>query len=221
MERERDDSELDDDGRIFIAVVWLLAGAALIWLPLSGSPALLALPGVDPRAAALLLAPLVLAGVAGLAVSAALFLRWPQARHLVAIVTWPLTVLFAWALVWCVVALMGAVDSDTVGATVAVVLVLVLMSRTRRVARALAAGEPAPPASSGERQDIFVTLAAAGGDEGVPQEYRWIAENLPGGKIERQALVQREGRHYDRFEVRLPDGSTQRVFFDISAWFGG
>ncbi|KFN49515.1 hypothetical protein [Arenimonas composti] len=217
------DVEPDDSGRVFLASVWLLAGAGLIYVALAGSPALLAMPGLDRRSGALLLAPLILVGIAAIAVSAALFLRWRHARYLVAAVTWPGTVLFAWALVWCVIGLLAAPGSETVVASVVPLLGLLLMARTRRLARALAvAGAPGPaaPVSPDAAPEHVVVLEASSSVEGAPREYRWIAEHLPGGEVTRQALVQRGDRVYDRFDVVLPDGTTHRVFFDITAYSG-
>jgi hypothetical protein len=55
--------------------------------------------------------------------------------------------------------------------------------------------------------------------DGVPAEYAWIRQNLPGARIESQSLVT-GSKVYDVFDVTLPSGETREVFFDITAFFG-
>ncbi len=60
--------------------------------------------------------------------------------------------------------------------------------------------------------------------DGVRAEYRYLAEKLgERGKdwdLVMQALLEVDGKHYDRMDVALADGTRTTVYFDISAFFG-
>ena len=84
------------------------------------------------------------------------------------------------------------------------------------------AGDPPahPPAQSGATPETAIEIKASSSADGVPAEYAWIERNLPGAKIERQALILDNGKPYDRFDVVLPSGESRAVYFDISSFFG-
>jgi hypothetical protein len=79
---------------------------------------------------------------------------------------------------------------------------------------------PAPDARLGASPGTAIVIEARSSADGVPKEYEWIRSNLPGAKIEQQALVNDGARAYDRFEVQLPTGEKRAVYFDISSFFG-
>ncbi len=76
----------------------------------------------------------------------------------------------------------------------------------------------APDGSSLEKA---IVIEAADERQGVAAEREWVAKNLPGWKINRQALLNGPGgRHYDRLELTGPGDDRKTIFFDISAFFG-
>lgn len=68
-------------------------------------------------------------------------------------------------------------------------------------------------------ETAVIVSGARSSVDGVPAEYAWIRQNLPGAKIESQSLVL-GSKVYDVFDVNLPTGETRAVFFDITAFFG-
>jgi hypothetical protein len=56
---------------------------------------------------------------------------------------------------------------------------------------------------------------------GVPEEYAWVARNLPGARLVRQALVFLEERPFDVLTLTLKSGDEREVYFDISSFYGG
>jgi hypothetical protein len=67
---------------------------------------------------------------------------------------------------------------------------------------------------------------------GVAAEYEWVRRNYPNSKIMQQALTslallnrgKKSGRgdvHFDLLTVKLADGRTKDVYFDISSFFKG
>ncbi|MBF6023414.1 hypothetical protein [Lysobacter niastensis] len=68
-------------------------------------------------------------------------------------------------------------------------------------------------------QQAVIISGARSSMEGVPAEYAWIRQNLPGAKLESQSLIS-GSRIYDAFEVTLPSGEKRHVYFDITSFFG-
>jgi hypothetical protein len=71
-----------------------------------------------------------------------------------------------------------------------------------------------------------VKLYAHSHELGVAAEYRWVSNKYPKSKIQEQALTSLElltgdkGQiHFDRMTIKLPDGHTKVLFFDISTFF--
>ena len=71
----------------------------------------------------------------------------------------------------------------------------------------------------GTTAESAVVIHAPDSASGVRAEYAWIEANLPGARVESQALIPGK-RSYDRFEVVLPSGESRTIYFDISAFFG-
>jgi hypothetical protein len=73
---------------------------------------------------------------------------------------------------------------------------------------------------TGETPEDAVVIDAGNSAEGVPLEYAWIRHNLPGSRIERQALVNIDGKIYDRFDVVLSSGEARSFYFNVTKYFG-
>ena len=54
----------------------------------------------------------------------------------------------------------------------------------------------------------------------VPQEYEWVAANLPGFVLTKQNLRYVDERPFDVFVVRNTEGVQREVYFDIQSFFG-
>lgn len=79
--------------------------------------------------------------------------------------------------------------------------------------------------NSGETmEDAIVITQVANHSAGVQAEYNYIIQKhgqvRQGWTMRGQALMQQNGRAYDRLEIVLADGSPKTYFFDISAFFG-
>jgi hypothetical protein len=57
-------------------------------------------------------------------------------------------------------------------------------------------------------------------DDGVPAEYAWIRQHLPGYSLGAQKLQTNGGRTFDVFEVKTPAGRKMNLYIDISAFVG-
>lgn len=55
---------------------------------------------------------------------------------------------------------------------------------------------------------------------GVAAEYDWLKVHYPGYKTLGQSLVYNEGKPYDIIEIKTADGKKEKVYFDISHFFG-
>jgi hypothetical protein len=58
------------------------------------------------------------------------------------------------------------------------------------------------------------------GVAGVRSEYVWLSQRYPGFKRKLQALIHKDGRHYDRLDITTADGRELSVWFDITSFFG-
>jgi hypothetical protein len=47
---------------------------------------------------------------------------------------------------------------------------------------------------------------------------KWFGERGKSWTLKRQAMVQRDGRTYDIYEVVLADGSERTLHFDVTEW---
>ena len=130
-----DNTTSGDRERIILAFVWAAASGGLLYLAVRDVPAIRFLLSIDGYASTYVLATIAIAVFAGLAVSAALFACWNHTALLANVVTYPITIFSAWALAWCLVALLGAPGMKTIGAALLPAFALLVAHRTRRVAR--------------------------------------------------------------------------------------
>lgn len=56
--------------------------------------------------------------------------------------------------------------------------------------------------------------------DGVAAEYKWLKKNYPGYQSEGQSLTWNNKKPYDIISILLPDGTKQKIYFDISKFFG-
>lgn len=56
--------------------------------------------------------------------------------------------------------------------------------------------------------------------EGVAAESKWARKVHPRWMKGNQALLENNGKYYDRIEYQTPDGKTETIFFDITEFFG-
>ena len=56
--------------------------------------------------------------------------------------------------------------------------------------------------------------------EGVAAESKWVRKVHPGWMKGDQALLENNGKYYDRIEYQTSDGKTETIFFDITEFFG-
>lgn len=125
--------------RIILAVVWGLVGVGILYWAARDAWTLRFVLLSDLHASTPVLAAIAVAGIAGILIALSLVARWRYAALLVNVITYPLTVFAAWAVAWGVVALLAS-SGMTAWITVLVpMLALVVMHRTRRVARDLRA----------------------------------------------------------------------------------
>ena len=66
----------------------------------------------------------------------------------------------------------------------------------------------------------IVIIGAKSEMDGVNSEYEWLREKLPSAKQLSQTTINEQNRLYDCIEVKLPDETTRRVYFDITEFFG-
>jgi hypothetical protein len=56
--------------------------------------------------------------------------------------------------------------------------------------------------------------------DGIRAEHTWIHDHIPGGTLQGQELIVGGGRTYDRMQVIAADGTSHKLYFDISQYFG-
>ncbi len=69
-------------------------------------------------------------------------------------------------------------------------------------------------------EDAVIVQGAKGEPDGVDAEYFWLKKHYPTARREGQGVLTQGGRHYDRLDLTLPDGTKKSVYFDITAFFG-
>ncbi|MGC4103670.1 hypothetical protein [Ferruginibacter sp.] len=65
---------------------------------------------------------------------------------------------------------------------------------------------------------IFINEKTEG--PGVDAEYKWLKKNYPGYKVKSQSLSNHNGKPYDILTIETASGKTEKVYFDISKFFG-
>jgi hypothetical protein len=92
---------------------------------------------------------------------------------------------------------------------------LAVQVATAPVAETVAAAEP------GSSFDTAIVLDGAKNElSGVEAENSYIAAHYPGWHQSMQALLNNNGRVYDRIDVIGPKGESKSLYFDITDWFG-
>ena len=69
-------------------------------------------------------------------------------------------------------------------------------------------------------EQAVIIKNAKGEEEGVDAEAKWIKKIHPGWRKGNQALMNRDGKSYDRIEYTTPERETKTIFFDITDFFG-
>jgi hypothetical protein len=64
--------------------------------------------------------------------------------------------------------------------------------------------------------DAIVIAGATSHREGVEAEYQYLARLFPGYRVNRQALKNQSGRFYDEMDIELADGTSTKIYFDIT-----
>ena len=75
-------------------------------------------------------------------------------------------------------------------------------------------------AQDGTSIENAVVIQQSSESEGVAAEYEWLKKHYPGYSLVRQTPFKQNGKSYDKVEIKLADGSTKTVYFDISNFFG-
>jgi hypothetical protein len=119
--------------------------------------------------------------------------------------------LLSFAICISVAAVIAASASTTVGAQVKDGALQVAAAP----ASATIAGEP------GSSFDAAIVLEGATNElSGVQAESIYIAKHYPGWPQNMQALLNHDGRMYDRIDIVGPKGESKSLYFDITDWFG-
>jgi hypothetical protein len=76
-------------------------------------------------------------------------------------------------------------------------------------------------AEPGSSYDTAIALEGATNEiSGVEAENSYITAHHPGWHQKMQALLNHDGRIYDRIDMVGPKGETKSLYFDITDWFG-
>ena len=79
----------------------------------------------------------------------------------------------------------------------------------------------AAAAEPGSSFDTAIVLEGAKNElAGVEAENSYIAAHYAGWQQEMQALLNNNGRTYDRIDIVGPKGESKSLYFDITDWFG-
>ena len=54
----------------------------------------------------------------------------------------------------------------------------------------------------------------------ISEEYEYLDQHYGNYNLREQALIEKNGKYYDRMEIELSDGNLKVVFFDISSFYG-
>ena len=72
----------------------------------------------------------------------------------------------------------------------------------------------------GSVESAVVIEGARNEEEGIVAESYWISRNRPGWRKGDQALINGNGRQFDRISYTSQDGKQAVIFFDITSFFG-
>lgn len=72
----------------------------------------------------------------------------------------------------------------------------------------------------GSVESAVLIEGARNEEEGIGAESYWISRNRSGWRKGDQALINANGRQFDRISYTSPDGKQAVIFFDITSFFG-
>lgn len=129
------DTEALTAERVFLALIWAASSVGLLlWFLLSGRRYLV--PQMAHFAGSLdILVIIAVLVLAGMSMAVALYFRWRYLFPLAFLVTWPMTAFVAWFAAWSTIAVMWTRTPGTIVLPVLAVVALILLHRTRQVAR--------------------------------------------------------------------------------------
>jgi hypothetical protein len=96
-------------------------------------------------------------------------------------------------------------------------------AQAKELAPQMAAAPAAETIASeqGNSFDTAIVLEGATNElAGVQAESAYIAKHYPGWHQSMQALLNHNGRMYDRIDIVGPKGESKSLYFDITDWFG-
>jgi hypothetical protein len=102
----------------------------------------------------------------------------------------------------------------------AVIVLSILSLSHRGIAISLADTPPQFSGGDGSSVAAAVVIHATRESDGIRAEHIWLREHHPGVRITNQSLVSSGGRMYDALDVTIPDGTTNKYYFDITEYFG-
>lgn len=77
---------------------------------------------------------------------------------------------------------------------------------------------------SGESIEEAIILDAKNEDEGVSKEYEYVESKFGVYGVDwqrgSQSLMEVDGKTYDEISLDFPDGSSKKIYFDITSWYG-
>jgi hypothetical protein len=76
------------------------------------------------------------------------------------------------------------------------------------------------PVADGKSFETAVVIKERTESKGIHAEYVWIGEHYTGYKIVQQSLSNHNKKPYDIIAIEFGDGSTQKIYFDISKYYG-
>jgi len=76
------------------------------------------------------------------------------------------------------------------------------------------------PGHDGRSTATALVVEADSEVQGVNAEYMWLVFHQPDKNVVLQSLLFEGGRAYDILEVAGRDGTTEKIFFDITAFYG-
>jgi hypothetical protein len=110
-----------------------------------------------------------------------------------------------------------------VSAAAAIVAAATVGTQANELSPQMAAAPAAETAASepGSSFDAAIVLEGATNElAGVRAESAYIAKRYPGWHQTMQALLNHNGRMYDRIDIVGPKGESKSLYFDITDWFG-
>ena len=79
---------------------------------------------------------------------------------------------------------------------------------------------PPNPSADGSSFEKAIVIQETSETTGTSAEYKWIRQNYPGSQNQGQALMTNNKKPYDVLTIKTSDGTTKKIYFDISNFFG-